>query len=183
MIFENEKTFMALKPCRECKKKVSTEAATCPSCGAPRPTLSSIPKKKDIISDGFKEVSSSIDNFKKGYYGAYYKPPKKKETTDDGFTSGFWRGDEGLAKAFWLYFIVGNMLFNVLIVLSEDSPGVAMFFSLAGIVWMIFATIGVFNAADIYKEEKARIGQTFGYATAAKAGAVIAIVSSIGNAL
>ena len=29
---------MALKPCRECKKKVSTEATTCPSCGAPKPT-------------------------------------------------------------------------------------------------------------------------------------------------
>ena len=29
---------MALKPCRECKKKVSTEATVCPSCGAPDPT-------------------------------------------------------------------------------------------------------------------------------------------------
>ena len=29
---------MALKPCRECKKKVSTEATACPSCGAPKPT-------------------------------------------------------------------------------------------------------------------------------------------------
>ena len=30
---------MALKPCRECKKKVSTEANTCPNCGVPNPTL------------------------------------------------------------------------------------------------------------------------------------------------
>jgi len=30
---------MALKPCRECKKKVSTEAVTCPNCGVPNPTL------------------------------------------------------------------------------------------------------------------------------------------------
>ena len=29
---------MALKPCRECKKKVSTEATTCPNCGVPNPT-------------------------------------------------------------------------------------------------------------------------------------------------
>ena len=28
---------MALKPCRECNKKVSTEASTCPSCGVPNP--------------------------------------------------------------------------------------------------------------------------------------------------
>ena len=30
---------MALKNCRECGKKVSTEAASCPSCGAPNSTL------------------------------------------------------------------------------------------------------------------------------------------------
>ena len=30
---------MALKPCRECKKKVSTEAEVCPHCGVPNPTI------------------------------------------------------------------------------------------------------------------------------------------------
>ena len=29
---------MALKSCRECKKKVSTEASVCPKCGVPDPT-------------------------------------------------------------------------------------------------------------------------------------------------
>ena len=29
---------MALKPCRECGREVSTEAVACPQCGAPRPT-------------------------------------------------------------------------------------------------------------------------------------------------
>ena len=36
---------MALKPCRECKKKVSTEAVTCPNCGAPNPTIVTKTKK------------------------------------------------------------------------------------------------------------------------------------------
>ena len=36
---------MALKPCRECKKKVSTEASNCPSCGAPDPTTNEILSK------------------------------------------------------------------------------------------------------------------------------------------
>ena len=183
MLLNNEKNFMALKPCRECKKKVSTEAAACPSCGAPRPTLSKIQKKKDIISDGFKEVSSSIESFKKGYYGAEYLPPKKKDPNDDGFILGFWRGDEGLAKTFWLYFIVGNMVFNLLIMLAASEPGVEIFAYIAGLVWLIFSTLGVFNAADIYKEEKIRTGQTFGYGTAAKAGVVILILSAIGRAL
>ena len=38
---------MALKPCRECEKKVSTEAATCPSCGVPNPTTNKKTIKKD----------------------------------------------------------------------------------------------------------------------------------------
>jgi len=29
---------MALLPCRECQREVSTEATTCPHCGAPRPS-------------------------------------------------------------------------------------------------------------------------------------------------
>lgn len=29
---------MALRPCRECGREISTEAATCPQCGVPRPT-------------------------------------------------------------------------------------------------------------------------------------------------
>ena len=41
----------------------------------------------------------------------------------------------------------------------------------------------MFNAADIYNEEKIRTGQTFGYGTAAKAGVVILILSAIGRAL
>ena len=32
---------MSLKPCRECKRKVSTEASTCPRCGVPNPTIRS----------------------------------------------------------------------------------------------------------------------------------------------
>ena len=32
---------MALKPCRECGAKISTEAKTCPKCGAPKPILNS----------------------------------------------------------------------------------------------------------------------------------------------
>lgn len=34
---------MALRPCRECKKPVSTDAKTCPNCGTPSPTASRKP--------------------------------------------------------------------------------------------------------------------------------------------
>lgn len=34
---------MALQPCRECGRMVSTEASTCPQCGVPDPTQSPLP--------------------------------------------------------------------------------------------------------------------------------------------
>lgn len=34
---------MALKPCKECKKEISTEAKVCPNCGKKNPTSSGIP--------------------------------------------------------------------------------------------------------------------------------------------
>jgi len=37
---------MTLRKCRECEKKVSTEATTCPSCGAPNPTEKVLTLKK-----------------------------------------------------------------------------------------------------------------------------------------
>ena len=44
---------MALKPCRECKKQVSTEAKTCPHCGinnpAPVTTAGGEPSRKDKL--------------------------------------------------------------------------------------------------------------------------------------
>ena len=40
---------MALKPCRECSKRVSTEAITCPNCGIPYPTNNF--KEKKLKSD------------------------------------------------------------------------------------------------------------------------------------
>jgi hypothetical protein len=50
---------MALKPCRECKKKVSTEALTCPSCGVPNPTIKSIKKDKRVnIQHGVEYCSN-----------------------------------------------------------------------------------------------------------------------------
>ena len=45
---------MALKPCRECKKKVSTEAATCPNCGVPNPT-----QKKTTVKPWGTEMETS----------------------------------------------------------------------------------------------------------------------------
>ena len=40
---------MALKPCRECRKEVSTQAKTCPQCGVPHPTSQLDPGTKQAL--------------------------------------------------------------------------------------------------------------------------------------
>ena len=51
---------MALKPCRECKKKVSTEANVCPNCGVPDPTIKIIKETKSKSpSTAFTEIQKS----------------------------------------------------------------------------------------------------------------------------
>jgi hypothetical protein len=47
---------MALKPCRECGASISTEAQTCPHCGAPDPT-----KDKSAAPDPAKDKSAAPD--------------------------------------------------------------------------------------------------------------------------
>ena len=166
---------MALKPCRECKKKVSTEALTCPNCGAPDPTVNletkyeivwceeiscksrhkqlkiptillgqqQCPVCESVMTLVSKKQLAQLETIKK-----YLEPHKKKisdvnkreaaekkiidkhyggrsadynvrESVSKG--NGFWNGNEGLAKTFWLYFIVGNMIGNLMVIVLLES--------------------------------------------------------------
>lgn len=242
---------MALKPCRECEKKVSTEALACPNCGVPNP-VKKISKKKYKVTP--KYTDSDLDNIYKGvtseeklsghiktmndikvyclnencelgfklqfaknnligkirckeckqHVNSYnYKSMKEderliknksnyssqKQKIDNYYKKkeeisyNFWTGSEGLAKTFWLYFIVANMFLNFISLIAMESEGLIIFVFIVWIVWNIFAILGVFRAADIYKAEKIQQGETYGYATAAKIAVVLLILSGIGNAL
>jgi hypothetical protein len=186
---------MALKPCRECKKKVSTQAMACPQCGAPHPTSLNAPKNQDAISNFIGDLKKGAQSFKSGWDSedARIKNPTSKieepkiikvPTSNDGNIFGFWNGGEGLVKTFWLYFIGGNMFLSLLMLLgASEGKGMVMFVLIIKVGWSIFATIGVFNAAEIYKSEKINLGESYGYATGAKITTVVLILSSIGNAL
>lgn len=243
---------MALKPCRECEKKVSTEALACPNCGVPNP-VKKISKKKYKVTP--KYTDSGLDNIYRGviseeklaghtktmntikvyclnencelgfkiqfaknnligkirckeckqHVNSYnYKSMKEderliknksnyisqKKKIDNYYKKkeeilyNFWTGSEGLAKTFWLYFIFGNMVANLLILIAADEgAGMVNFVLIIALIWNIFAILGVFRAADIYKAEKIQQGETYGYATAAKIAVVLLILSGIGNAL
>ena len=96
-------------------------------------------EKRELLKNKKLEQKQKIDN--------YYK--KKEE-----ISYNFWTGSEGLAKTFWLYFIVANMFLNFISLIAMESEGLIIFVFIVWIVWNIFAILGVFRAADIYKAEK-----------------------------
>ena len=50
---------MALKPCRECGKPISTEATTCPHCGVASPTATGKPVVIEATSKRFKTFQAA----------------------------------------------------------------------------------------------------------------------------
>ena len=175
---------MALKKCRECGKKVSTEAATCPSCGVPNPTFkqtSDYEKRKKDVDEYYSKTQKTTSEPTYSYgYGDVKMGEKKVKLKADG--KYFFNGTESLAITFWGYFIGANVVINLLTyAIGGDDSGVIILLTIFWIIWNILAVMGVFNAADIYKALKINNGETYGYATAAKIATVILILSAIGN--
>ena len=108
---------MALKPCKECNKKISTLAKVCPNCGAPKPTF--FVKKK-------KSINKKSSNFKESL-------------------RSFWNGEWSLLQTFWGYFVVGTTLLGLPIVatvglinLNQES------FFMTFIFWVYFFLYFIF---------------------------------------
>jgi len=192
---------MALKNCRECKKKVSTEALTCPHCGVPNPTkdfsgvpnptkdFSKIKESKFILAE--RELNAyrakSINDYYKNISSSQKKENSKGINKDDGFIFGFVRGDESLAKAFWLYFWFGNVVINIFGLLiidplySRETSFLIYLYIIIFLIWNCLALIGVFKSADNYKDDKIKSNQGYGWATTAKIITTILVLSGIGN--
>ena len=149
---------MALKNCRECNKKVSTEAASCPSCGAPNPTLekSTQPSKP---SDG--TVMYTFSNEPAVITKQY---------------------GQDLAKAFWGLYVGGNMVGNLLLFWIKTGFLFKIIFG-AVILWNLFCIYFVIGVADEYKASAIHERKTYGWATAAKIAIVLLTLSAIGNSL
>ena len=116
------------------------------------------------------------------------KEIKKKEIKkDDGFIFGFVRGDESLAKAFWLYFWFGNVVINIFGLLiidplySRETSFLIYLYIIIFLIWNCLALIGVFKSADNYKDDKIKSNQGYGWATTAKIITTILVLSGIGN--
>ena len=78
------------------------------------------------------------------------------EVTSKGFIKQLIEGDFGLAKTYWLYFILGGMAVNLLFMLpiSSSSLGLIVVFTLASIAYAIIVLTGVWNSASRYTGSK-----------------------------
>ena len=182
---------MALKNCRECKKKVSTEALTCPNCGVPNPTknFSKMKESKFILAERKQNADRAklINDYYKDISSSQMKGTSEEIKKDDGYIFGFVRGDESLAKTFWLYFVLGNMVINVFGFLASDplfsreTSFLIYLYIIISLTWNCMSLIGIFKSADNYKDEKIKSNQGYGWAISAKIITTILVLSGFGN--
>ena len=158
---------MALRPCRECNKKISTEASVCPICGVPNPTDGTlILKEKTIKKKTPKKTSKRISN-------------SNKESS--GLIKSFWDGEFSLGQSFWGYGVVGNLVLSIPLLyasinVDNMSEGAATFFLLyfvfyiAAFVWI---NVGIWRSATNYAKKKSTWGGV------AKVAVVLSVLNSI----
>tara|TARA_S200000501_G_scaffold168766_1_gene159014 strand:+ start:179 stop:673 length:495 start_codon:yes stop_codon:yes gene_type:complete len=134
---------MALKPCRECKKKVSTEAVTCPNCGVPNPTQEK-PKVKPWKADA--EYRKSLTS----------SSTSSKKTTSNNDTSWekFMDGKLDLKTAFWGYGFFGSIVVGV--ICGFLSEAVSSFFIIVYIITAVVLILGLWQCASNYKKQMAQ---------------------------
>ena len=78
------------------------------------------------------------------------------EVTGKGFIKQLIDGDFGLAKTYWLYFVLGGIAVNLLLMIpiSSSSLGLIVVFTLASIAYAIIVLTGVWNSASRYTGSK-----------------------------
>jgi hypothetical protein len=120
---------MVLVACRECNKKISTEAKVCIGCGAPYPTSKA------------KRINDNLDYFilLKDYYNKFIN------------------GKISLPISFWLVGLIGIMVVSLLITALLyffnilNNP----LLRILGFPYLIIASIGIWQSSDNYKGPKA----------------------------
>jgi hypothetical protein len=140
---------MALKPCRECKKKVSTEASTCPNCGVPNPT-----QKKPTVKPW--------ETDKKPKVTAENTIEKKHSKNSSGFIKSFWNGESSLAQSFWGYGVIGNIIAAIPLVYAQENvnkmnDSTATFFLIYFaffVAFFVWVNVGIWNSASNYTKVK-----------------------------
>ena len=140
---------MTLKSCRECSKKVSTEASVCPSCGVPNPT-----QKKINTKPWGADKQSKIKNEE--------TIEKKPSNNTSGFIKSFWNGEWTLLQSFWGYGVVGTTVMSIPLLvadayldkLSDSMNFIGALYFIFYCVFFIWVTVGTWRSAGKYSKKK-----------------------------
>ena len=158
---------MALKSCKECNKKVSTEASVCPSCGVPNPTDGTlILKEKTIKETETKKTSKRISNLNK---------------ESSGLIKTFWDGEYSLGQSFWGYGVLLNTVLSLPLIyvdmnvdsLSEGSATFFLLYFVFFIVAFVWINVGIWRSATNYAKKKSIWGGV------AKVLVILSVLNSI----
>ena len=153
---------MALKPCRECNKKVSTEASVCPLCGVPNPTEGSLVLKKNRSKKSSKPVSNT-------------------SKSSSNLIGSFWEGKVPLGQSFWGYGVGVNLIALIPLFyanlnidnLSEGASTFLLIYFIFYIVFYVWVNVGIWKSATNYAKNKPTWG------TVAKVVVVLSVLNSI----
>ena len=142
---------MALKPCRECKKKVSTEAVTCPNCGVPNPTSKITRKKTSEPTFNYKFGKVEVGTEK-----VVRDTVSRSKSTREEVTSWekFMDGKLDLKTAFWGYGFFGSIVVGV--ICGFLSEAVSSFFIIVYIITAVVLILGLWQCASNYKKQMAQ---------------------------
>tara|TARA_B110000046_G_C12786834_1_gene311371 strand:- start:70 stop:573 length:504 start_codon:yes stop_codon:yes gene_type:complete len=162
---------MALKACRECKKKVSTEASTCPSCGVPNPT-----QKKITVAPWEADKKSKVTT-----KHAVEKKPSKNSSS---FIKSFWDGEYSLVQSFWGYGVVGNIIAALPLVYAQEnvnkmSDSTATFFLIYFaffVAFFVWVNVGIWNSASNHTKVKQNI-----WGSVVKVVVILSVINAIGQ--
>lgn len=157
---------MALKPCKECNKKVSTEASVCPLCGVPNPT----------------KVIKRKDNYLKTK--KIYK--KKNSVGINRYILDHWEGGLPLVKSFWINGFLLNILFALPLVyaemsidgISETAATLFLIYFLFYAVYFVWVNVGIWRSSGNYISKKQN-NKLWGYA--ARVGVVLSVFRAVGE--
>lgn len=165
---------MALTPCKECGKKVSTLAKTCPSCG--------------ISDPGVKESNrfAHLSGKRQTKYISEKRQTRSSSSTENLFAD-FWEGNIPLVKSYWLGGVVALIVAGLPLLyatinidsISESAASLLLLYYFAYLIFSVYIFIGVWRSSDKYISLKQKHGESSLWGFAAKVMVVLGALRSL----
>ena len=109
---------------------------------------------------------------------------KRSSRIEESLISKVWNGNETMSKTFWLYCILTTFIISFVSGFVLASHGALIF--IIPVIVIIWSNTGLWRSSEVYKNQKLRTKQPYGWSIAAKVYVVlnyITTLSQIGLAL